>query len=200
MNPLLVNMLNCLFYEHLIATLVIFAWRGVYGYFDAYLYPDDQNLSAGLSLVIGYVLFFPLMYTQSLQNTVYIMPKFFQTNYPLLTEHLRHLGGFLSCVLLWRGFWIFFDLHIATVSLAKASPYLFYVVCMLIAFMILSIVRTASSINGAMSNINDPYDLFPLYTNCFLVKWFGEKKISSEVSSNRSDEAQIYQPYTITMF
>lgn len=200
MNQSLVHLLNYLFYEHLIATLVVLAWRGVYGFFDAYLYPNDQNLSAGLSLLIGYPLYFLLMYTQSLQNTVCIMPKFIQTNYPLLTEHIRHFGGFLSCVLLWRGFWIYFDLHVATLSLAKASPYLFYTVCMIISFLILSVARTASSINGAMSNIDDPYDLFPLYCNCFLVKWFGEKKFSSEISLNRSDEISIYQPYTITVF
>ena len=199
MNQSLAHILNYLFYEVVISWLTIFAWRGVYGFLDVYLYPDDQNLSAGASLLIGYPLFFLLMYTQYLQNEMGFIPKFFYSNYPSCVQNLRHLGAFFSCIALWRGFWILFDLHIATTSWAVASPYVFYVICMLLSFLILSFMRTASSLNGPMSHMEDKYNLFPLYPNYFLMEWFSKKKASNKVST-KSNEIMISEPFTITVF
>ncbi|CAF4798178.1 unnamed protein product [Rotaria sp. Silwood1] len=61
------------------------------------------------------------------------------------------------------------------------------------------IMKTASSINGPMSHINDEYNLFPLYSNCFLIKWFNRKKKSNEHPSalNKITNAE---PFIITFF
>ncbi len=186
-------------YEVVIALLTILAWRGSYGLFDTYLYPDNENLSASMSLLIGYPLFFLLMYTQSYRHDTGLLPKFIDANYPSVLHNLRHLLAFISCVLLWRGFWMLFDLYIATMSFAQASPYVFYLICMVISFLILTAMRTASSINGPMAHMDDEYKLFPLYPNCFLAQWFNRKKTSDDASSN-SSEIPLYEPFTITMF
>jgi hypothetical protein len=199
MNQCLAHILNYIFYEYVISLLTILAWRGSYGLLDVYLYPYNENLSAGISLLIGYPLFFVLMYTQSFQNEIGFVPKFIDANYPSLIHNIRHLCAFFSCVLLWRGFWMLFDLYIATMSLAQASPYVFYLICMIISFLILTALKTASSINGPMAQMDDEYKLFPLYPNCFLVQWFNETKTSDEILS-KSSEMTTYQPFTITMF
>jgi len=199
MNPFFSHILNYIFYEYIISVLSILAWRGSYALLDAYLYPNDENLSACMCLSAGYPLFFLLMYTQSFRIDICFLSKFLNSNYPSFIQNLRHLCAFCSCVLLWRGFWILFDTYIATISFVQASPYLFYVICVIISFIILSIMKTASSINGPMSHMDDEYNLFPLYPNCFLVKWCNRKKISSEISSNSSETTNV-ESFTITMF
>jgi hypothetical protein len=199
MNQHLAHILNYLFYEYIISLLIILSWRGIYTLLDVSLYPNNEGMSAGICLLIGYPLFFLLMYTQSLQNDIFLIPKFIDSNYPSFIRNLRHLCAFFSCILLWRGFWILFDLYIATISLVDESPYIFYAMFMILSFVILSIMKTASSLSGPMSNIDDEYDLFPLYSNCFLVKSFSGKKISDEISSKSSEITNI-EPFTIAVF
>ncbi|CAF4029568.1 unnamed protein product, partial [Rotaria sordida] len=199
MNPFLLHLLNYIFYEYIISLLSILAWRGTYKLLDDFLYPNNENMSAIMSLLIGYVLFFIIMYTQFFQNNIDLISTFIQSNYPLFIRNLRHLCAFFSCVFLWRGYWILLDLHIATISFVHESPYTYYIIFIIISFIILSIMKTASSINGPMSHINDEYDLFPLYSNCFLVKWFNGKQKSNELPSNLKNMTDI-KPFVITSF
>ena len=161
--------------------LSILVWRGSYTLLDVFLYPKNPYMSASLSLCLGYPIYFLLMYTQTYSDKISLLPTFIYLNYPSLIRNLRHVAAFLTCVLLWRGFWLFFDTYIATMALALESPYLFYIICMSISYLILSLIKTASSINGPMSHMFDQYDLFPHYPNCYLVKWFNqiEKKLDS---------------------
>jgi hypothetical protein len=199
MNPYLSHLLNYIFYEYVISLLSILAWSGTYKLLDVYLYPDNENMSAGISLLMGYILFFIVMYTQSFQNNICLFPTFMNLNYPSFVQNLRHLCTFCSCVLLWRGFWMLFDAHIATISFVYKSPYMFYITCMILSFIILSLMKTASSINGSMSHIDDKYNLFPIYGNCFLMQWFSGKEELDDSSSNSSQITYI-EPYTITVF
>lgn len=179
--------------------LSILAWRGWYKLLDVYLYPDNPNLSAGVSLSIGYPLFFLLMYTQCCAMKRYPLATFMELNYPSFVVNLRHISAFASSVLVWRGFWILFDTHIATISWVSTSPYLSYALFMLVSFVILTLMRTASSINGPMSHMSDEYDLFPFYPNCFLVKWFNARKQSTD-STPDSPQLKNTLPYTINLF
>lgn len=174
--------------------LSILAWRGSYTVLDVFLYPDNPYTSAGASLLIGYPVYFLLMYTQSYSEKHRPLPSFFYLNYPTLINNIRHTAAFCTCVLLWRGFWLLFDTYVATMPLALTSPYLFYILCMAISFLILSLVRTASSIHGPMSHMFDQYDLFPHYPNSYLVKWFNERKSSDESSSKNPT----LDPYNIS--
>jgi hypothetical protein len=154
-------------------------------------------MSAAFSLIIGYPLYFLLMYTQTYTDKICHLPTFVYLNYPSLIRNIRHLIAFCTCVLLWRGFWLLFDTYIAAMSSALISLYLFYIICMFISFLLLSLMKTASSINGPMSHMLDQYDLFPHYPNCYLVKWFNEKKISHENLSNSSKTTST-EPYSIS--
>lgn len=199
MSPFLSHILNYVFYEHIISLLCILAWRGSYNLLDVFMYPNDQNMSAGISLLVGYILFFILMYTQSFQHHSCVLSTFIYLNYPSFMHDLRHLFAFFSCVFLWRGYWIYFDTHIATLSIVQESPYVAYLIGMIASFLILSIMKTASSINGPMSHINDEYNLFPLYSNCYLSKRFSHNKQSDDTSSNSSKITYV-EPFTITAF
>ena len=179
MSDSLAHFLNYILYEFIISLLSILAWRGSYTLLDVFLYPNDPSMSAGSSLLLGYPLYFLLMYTQAYSDQLCIAPTFVYFNYSALVQNIRHLAAFFSCVLLWRGFWLLFDTHIATVPLALTSPYLFYLICMFVSFVTLSLLRTASSINGPMSQMFDHYDLFPHYPNCYLFELFSSTKRSN---------------------
>lgn len=176
----------------------ILAWRGSYTLLDVFLYPKSPYTSAGISLLLGYPLYFFLMYTQSYTDKMCQLPVFVYLNYPFLIQNIRHLAAFFTCVLLWRGYWLLFDTYIATMTLALKSPYLFYIMCMFISFFILSLMKTASSINGPMSHMFDQYDLFPHYPHCYLVEHFNQKEKSSEISSDSSKNT-INEPSTISL-
>ncbi|UJR25485.1 hypothetical protein I4U23_006831 [Adineta vaga] len=193
MNQYVSHLLNYIFYEHITSLLCILAWRGSYKFLDIHLYPQDEKISAILSLVSGYLLYFILMYTQSLQNTNFYLTPFIDMNYPSFLQNLRHICAFFSCVLLWRGFWIFFDDLIVTISFINEYRFKFYIIAMIISFLLLSLMKTASSINGPMSHIDDENQLFPIYPNCFLTKWFEKKKSAKEMKSN-------HHLFTITIF
>lgn len=70
---------------------------------------------------------------------------------------------------------------------------------MIISFIILSIMKTASSLNGPMTHIDDEYNLFPVYSNCLLVKWFHRNKQLKKSSSDLST-ITVIDPFTITSF
>ncbi len=180
------HFLNYILYEYIISLLSILAWRGSYTLLDVFLYPNNPYMSAGTSLCLGYPLYYLLMYTQSYADKTCTLPSFFYLNYPTLLNNFRHLTAFFTCVLLWRGYWLLFDTYVATMPLALKSPYLFYILCMAISFIGLSILRTASSINGPMSHMFDQYDLFPHYPNSYLVKWYNENRTPDETSSDSS--------------
>lgn len=150
-------------------------------------------MSGIASLLFGYPFYFALMYTQGYTEKFRLLPSFIYINYPTLIHNIRHLTAFVASILLWRGYWLLFDTYIATMSLATKFPYLFYLLCMSISFLTLSLIRSASSINGPMSHMSDQYDLFPHYPNCYLVKCFDQKKkLDSSKDSNM-------EPYTISL-
>jgi hypothetical protein len=119
-------LLNYFYHEYVLSLLSILAWRGWYKLLDVHLYPDNPDLSAGVSLSIGYPLFFLLMYTQSWPMKTYPLATFMEQNYPSFVTNLRHISAFASSLLVWRGFWILFDTHIATISWVYTSPFLSY--------------------------------------------------------------------------
>ncbi|CAF0865142.1 unnamed protein product [Rotaria sordida] len=197
-NEYLAHFLNYIFYEYIISLLSILAWRGSYTLLDVFLFPKNPFMSASSSLFIGYPLYFSLMYTQSYTSEICQLPIFSYFNYSSVIYNIRHLTAFFTCVLLWRGFWLLFDTYIATMTLALKSPYLFYIICMFISFFILSLLKTASSINGPMSHMRDQYDLFPDYPNSYLVQWYNQMKTSDDISSISSKNIK-NEPCTVAL-
>ncbi|CAM4932530.1 unnamed protein product [Rotaria socialis] len=162
-----INLINFILYEIIISNLSIITWRGFYHFLDNFFYPDNLTLSAGLCLLIGYLLYFPLMYFQTYLeelNLKYDFWTFISINFPQFYRNIRHLLAFLSCVFVWRGYWLLYDEYLYIFEDYYKTYLLFY----LISFLFLSLIQTSSSINGPLSNIDDKNQFFPLYPHCYV--------------------------------
>ena len=172
-------LINYILYEIIVSNLSILAWRGFYHFLDQYMYPADLDKSAWISLLIGYILYFPLMYFQNYLeylNLKYEFWAFISINFPQLYRNIRHLFAFFSCVFLWRGFWMLYDSHLIIFKLHYQTYLLLYIV----SFFFLALIQTSSSTNGPLSSMEDNNHFFPLYPNCYL------SIIVQKLSSSRS--------------
>ncbi len=162
-----INLLNYVLYEIIIANLSITTWRGFYRFLDEYFYPENINMSVGLCFLIGYVLYFPLMYFQTYfenLNMKYEFWTFVSINFPQFYRNIRHFLAFISCVFIWRSYWVFYDTYIIIFNEHFRTYLLFY----FLSFIILSLLQTSSSINGPLSHIYERNDFFPLYPHCYI--------------------------------
>ncbi|CAF2645675.1 unnamed protein product [Rotaria sp. Silwood2] len=167
MNPWKINLINYVLYEVIISNIAIMTWRGFYHFLDECLYPKDADKSAWICLLVGYVLYFPLMYFQNYLeylNLKFEFWTFVSINFPQLYRNIRHLLAFFSCLFLWRGIWLLYDSHIVIFE----SPVLTYMLLYLASFLFLALIQTSSSINGPLSNMEDENQFFPLYPNCYV--------------------------------
>ncbi|CAF4530691.1 unnamed protein product, partial [Didymodactylos carnosus] len=169
MSQWVINLINYILYEYFISILTIITWRGFYHFLDDLLYPDNINLSSGLCLVFGYVLYFPLMYFQTYLedlNMKYDFWEFISINFPQFYRNIRHLLAFFSCLFVWRGYWTLFDEHIYIFN--PSIYYLTYLLLFLVSFLAIALLQTSSSINGPLSSMPDYFSRFPLYPHCYL--------------------------------
>jgi hypothetical protein len=144
-------------------------WRGLYHYLDNHLYPDNYDKSAGICLLIGYLLYFPLMYFQTYfeeLNMKYEFWTFISINFPQFYRNIRHLLAFLSCVFAWRGYWVLYDGYVYIYD----DYYINYLIFFIVSFVFLCLIQTASSTNGPLSNMEDENGFFPLYPHCYVSK------------------------------
>ncbi|CAF4095323.1 unnamed protein product [Adineta steineri] len=166
-----INLINFILYEIIISNIIIIIWRGFYHFIDVYFYPDDWVRSVWICLLIGYIFYFPLMYFQNYLenlNLKYEFWTFISTNFPQFYENIRHLFAFISCLFLWRGFWLLYDSYIDIFESYFQTCLLLY----LSSFLILSLIQTASSINGPLNTMKDENGFFPLYSNCYVSTTF----------------------------
>jgi hypothetical protein len=162
-----INLLNYILYEIIVSNLSIITWRGFYHVIDNYFYPNDVNISIGLCFLIGYLLYFPLMYFQTYLenlNMKYEFWTFVSINFPQFYRNIRHFLAFLSCVFIWRSYWLFYDTYISIFE----EDFKTYLLLYFISFLVLSIVQTSSSLNGPLSHINEKNNFFPLYPHCYV--------------------------------
>jgi hypothetical protein len=162
-----IHLINFILYEIIISNITIIIWRGFYHFLDKFIYPDDWIRSTRICLLIGYILYFPLMYFQnSLEdlNLKYEVCTFVSINFPQFYRNIRHLLAFFSCLFLWRGFWLLYDSYIDIFKLYYQT----YLFLYLLSFLFLAFIQTASSTNGPLSNMEDENRFFPLYPNCYV--------------------------------
>lgn len=162
-----INLINYILWEIIGINLSVTAWLGFYHFLDDYLYPDDSIISAGICLGIGYLLYFPLMYTQAYFENLHLTHEFWtfiSVNFPRFFRNIRHLLAFLSCLFLWRGYWLLYAEYIFIFK----ENYKTFLLIYLVSFLILSILQTASSINGPLSDIKETNNFFPLYPHCYV--------------------------------
>ena len=162
-----INLINFLLYEVIISNLSILIWHGLYNILDDYLYPDNVNKSAGICLIAGYALYFPLMYFQSYfeeLNLKFSFWTFISINFPQFYRNIRHLLSFVSCLFVWRGWWMLFDEYIYIYD----EYWINYLLCFVVSYFFLSLIQTASSTNGPLSNMEDRNGFFPLYPHSYI--------------------------------
>ncbi|CAF1462253.1 unnamed protein product [Adineta steineri] len=162
-----INVINYILYEIIISNLSIMIWRGFYHILDDHFYPDNLTLSAGLCLIMGYILYFPLMYFQNYLEELNLKFEFWtfvSINFPQFYRNIRHLLAFFSCLFTWRGFWVLYDTYIYIYD----DYYITYLIFYIVSFIVLCIFQTASSTNGPLSNMEDENDFFPLYPHCYI--------------------------------
>ncbi|CAF0761712.1 unnamed protein product [Adineta steineri] len=162
-----INLINFILYEIIISNIIIIIWRGFYHFIDIYFYPDDWVRSVWICLLIGYILYFPLMYFQNYLenlNFKYEFWIFISRNFPQFYENIRHFFAFFSCLFLWRGFWLLYDSYIDIFESYFQTCLLLY----LSSFLVLALIQTASSINGPLNTMKDENGFFPLYPNCYV--------------------------------
>jgi len=88
-----------------IGCLVASSWRGAWYILDSYLWPDDKTMSSSMSLLIGALLFWLLV---ALQPFLGARINAFGRA-ARLVDLLFSYVGFWSCVLIWRGAWVLWD-------------------------------------------------------------------------------------------
>ncbi len=177
-----INLINYILYEIIISNLSVICWRGFYNFINTDSFPHSITLPAEICLIIGYVLYFPLMYCQTYLeelNLKYEFWTFVSINFPQFYRNIRHLLAFFSCIFSWRGYWKLYDDHIEIFE----DYYKTYLLIYMVSFLILTIFQTSSSINGPLSHINDKNNFFPLYPHCYVS--IVQRKFSQRFSSKR---------------
>ncbi|KAH0948534.1 hypothetical protein HN011_009009 [Eciton burchellii] len=100
-------LLDCAFSVGVVGTLVVFVWRGVWIFFDIYLFPENPKYSAVGSLTIGY---FIVAVTFCLQPLMRYVCAHLQGLIRLIIADAFLLLSFLGTVNVWRGIWNALDL------------------------------------------------------------------------------------------
>jgi hypothetical protein len=162
-----INLINFILQEFIISNIIIIGWYGFYSILDQYLYPDDATKSVWICLLIGYILYFPLMYCQHYFenfNLNYEIWTVFSVNFPQFCRNIVHGLAFTSCLFLWRGFWVLYDSYLSIFKIYYDT----YLLISLLSFGFLSVIQTFSSMNGPLSTMEDEYDFFPVYPHCYV--------------------------------
>ncbi len=167
MNRWKINLSNFILYELIIANITIIVWHGFYTILDQYLYPDDTAESVWICLIIGYLLFFPLMYFQNYLVNFNLKCQFwtfFLTNFPEFCRTMYDCLAFASCLFIWRGLWVLFSTYVVIFEMYYET----YLLIFLLSFGFLALIQTASSTNGPLSNMEDKNRFFPAYPHCYV--------------------------------
>ncbi|CAF0978343.1 unnamed protein product [Adineta ricciae] len=94
-----INLINYIVYEVIIANITILVWRGFYDFLDEHFYANKPDKAAWICLLIGYVLYYPLMYFQhylEYLNLKFDFWVFVSLNFPQLYRNIRHFFAFVS--------------------------------------------------------------------------------------------------------
>ncbi|KAL7739240.1 hypothetical protein ACLKA6_008716 [Drosophila palustris] len=102
-------LLDTLFSVFVIGTLVVIAWRGLWGIFDLTLFPQDKAKSAWGSLLIGYLTVFITFVIQPLMR--YVCRRI-NGILKLIICDIYYLMIFFGAVNAWRGIWNLLDVYV----------------------------------------------------------------------------------------
>ncbi|XP_067622490.1 uncharacterized protein fusl isoform X3 [Eurosta solidaginis] len=130
--------LDTLFSIFVIGTLVVIAWRGVWGIMDLTFYPFDRKTSYWSSLILGYTIvlitFVIKPFIRCICNKNYGILR-------LITCDLFYFLIFFGAVNAWRGIWNLLDIYVY-----PDNKILSYWLTHVIPFLILAALKCSNSI------------------------------------------------------
>ncbi|XP_050443178.1 uncharacterized protein LOC126847142 isoform X2 [Adelges cooleyi] len=130
--------LDSFFSVCIIGSLVVIVWRGVWNIMDEYLYPDMQDISAWLSLAIGYGV---VLIAFALQPTVKSIVKKVRGIKRMFIVDTYLLFSFFGAVNVWRGIWTMLDVYFL-----PDAPMTSYWISHIACFAILVALNSSNSI------------------------------------------------------
>ncbi|XP_034098972.1 uncharacterized protein LOC117564365 [Drosophila albomicans] len=131
-------LLDTLFSVFVIGTLVVIAWRGLWGIFDLTLFPQDKAKSAWGSLLIGYLTVFVTFIIQPLMR--YVCRRI-NGILKLIICDIYYLMIFFGAVNAWRGIWNLLDVY-----LYPDDRILSFWITHVIPFLLLAALKCSNSI------------------------------------------------------
>ncbi|XP_050520644.1 uncharacterized protein LOC126894043 isoform X1 [Daktulosphaira vitifoliae] len=130
--------LDSFFSVCIIGTLVVVVWRGVWAIMDKYLYPEQEQMSAWLSLVIGYSV---VLVAFSLQYWVKNLVRRIKGIKRIIVVDIYLLFSFFGAVNVWRGIWNMLDVYFLPEA-QVTSYWISHIAC----FIILVALNSSNSI------------------------------------------------------
>ncbi|KAH8399568.1 hypothetical protein KR222_009851, partial [Zaprionus bogoriensis] len=131
--------MDTLFSVFVIGSLVVIAWRGVWGIFDLTLFPKDRAKSAWGSLLIGYLTVFVTFVIQPLMR--YVCRRI-SGILKLIICDIYYLMSFFGAVNAWRGIWNLLDVYVYPADDRLLSFWLTHI----IPFLLLAALKCSNSI------------------------------------------------------
>ncbi|KAH8389116.1 uncharacterized protein LOC110177654 [Drosophila serrata] len=130
--------LDTLFSVFVIGSLVVIAWRGVWGIFDLLLFPRDKAKSAWGSLLIGYL---TVAVTFLIHPLMRYVCRRISGIFKLIICDIYYLMTFFGAVNAWRGIWNLLDVY-----LYPENMLISYWLTHLIPFLLLAAIKCSNSI------------------------------------------------------
>ncbi|BFF95785.1 uncharacterized protein DMAD_13116 [Drosophila madeirensis] len=130
--------LDTLFSVFVIGSLVVIAWRGVWGIFDLTLFPKDKAKSAWGSLLIGYLTVFVTFLIHPLMR--YVCRRI-SGILKLIICDIYYLMTFFGAVNAWRGIWNLLDVY-----LYPDNRLMSFWLTHIIPFLLLAAIKCSNSI------------------------------------------------------
>lgn len=137
---LLLSILDVLIGTLLITPLVITYWRGTWGLFDTYVFPNQPLASALTSVGIGFgILFVFNLFQKKIKDT--LNPDIHRLAFYLLSRLYTKLFS-IACVNSWRGIWRTLDIILGTKNASVTA------LSVLFAFILLIPMKTLRNLSA----------------------------------------------------
>ena len=143
---LLLYIIDCVVTVPVIDGLLIAYWRAGFNLLDLYLLPQDPKLSAWITIIIGYIMFFAFLFLQF--PAARIAKKLTSSWQRLLWKAGYWIIAFIMMVCLWRGIWNALILYAPVETLPYPFNYLVLLIahiCLVAIMFILNIFHNDSS-------------------------------------------------------
>ncbi|XP_013107366.1 uncharacterized protein LOC106087031 [Stomoxys calcitrans] len=131
-------LMDTLFSIFVIGTLVVIAWRGLWGIMDLTMYPGEKAKSAWASLIMGYT---TVALTFVLHPIVRWISKRINGFFKLVFCDIYYFAEFFGAVNAWRGIWNLLDVYVYPDNLILS-----YWLTHVIPFLVLAALKCSNSI------------------------------------------------------